>query len=273
MSCELEVIERKSTVPTNRPPLLFVHGLGHGAWCWAEHFLDYFAAQGFDAYALSLRGHGGSGGRDALRWTSIADYVDDVERTAAGLPRAPVVVGHSLGGMVVQHYLQQHAPPAAVLVAPAPPGGMPLHTTRLFLENPLLALEIFLTREPGRLFSTPERASKFLFSSGLAEDALQRYAAQLGGDSFRALLELTYRRPDPARVRKTPLLVLAGSRDCLTPPSTARRTANAYGADLRILPDIAHDLMLDPGWRRAADAMHEWLIGRIHRGSVPGHAS
>ena len=263
MPYELEVIERKSTLSANRPPLLFVHGLGHGAWCWAEHFLDYFSEHGFDAYALSLRGHGGSGGRDALRWTSIADYVDDVERTAAGLPRAPVVVGHSLGGMVVQHYLQRHVPPAAVLVAPAPPGGMPLHTTRLFLQNPLLALEIFLTREPGRLFSTPERASKFLFSSGLAEDALHRYAAQLGGDSFRALLELTYLRPDPVRVRNTPMLVLAGARDCLTPPSTARRTAKVYGAELRVLPDIAHDLMLDPDWRRAADAMHEWLSATL----------
>ena len=263
MAHELEVIERKSTLPTNRPPLLFVHGLGHGAWCWAEHFLGYFAEHGFDAYALSLRGHGASGGREALRWTSIADYVDDVERTAAGLPRAPVVIGHSLGGMVVQHYLQRHAPPAAVLVAPAPPGGMPLHTTRLFLENPLLTLEIFITREPGRLFSTPERASKFLFSPDLEAEALHRYAAKLGGDSFRALWELTYRRPDPARVRNTPLLVLAGSRDCLTPPSTARRTADAYGADLHILPDIAHDLMLDPDWRRAADAMHEWLSATL----------
>ena len=152
-------------------------------------------------------------------------------------------------------------------MAPAPPGGMPIHTTRLFLENPLLALEIFIAREPGRLFSTPERARKFLFSSELAEEALHRYAAQLGCDSFRALLELTYLRPDPARVRNTPLLVLAGSRDCLTPPSTARRTANAYGAELRILPDIAHDLMLDPGWRRAADAMLEWLSATLDRSS------
>ena len=36
------------------------------------HFLDFFAEHGFDSYALSLRGHGKSGGRERLRWTSIA---------------------------------------------------------------------------------------------------------------------------------------------------------------------------------------------------------
>ena len=107
MAHELEVIERKSTLPTAHPPLLFVHGSAHGAWCWAEHYLDYFAEHGFDAYALSLRGHGASGGRERLRWASVADYVDDVAEVAATLPSAPVVIGHSLGGMVVQKYLER----------------------------------------------------------------------------------------------------------------------------------------------------------------------
>ena len=272
MAHELEVIERKSNLPTEHPPLLFVHGLGHGAWCWAEHFLDYFAERGFNAYALSLRGHGGSSGRERLRWTSIADYVHDVAQVAAALPSAPVVAGHSLGGMIVQKYLERRVAPAAVLVAPAPTGGMLEQGTRLFLQNPRVAVDTFLTLDPGKMFSTRKRASRFLFSPELEKAKLQSYAAQLGRESFRAIMELSFVRPDPALVRRTPLLVLGGSRDCLTPPSTAIRTADAYGADARILPDIAHDLMLDPDWRRAADAMREWLIGQIHRGSVPDHA-
>ena len=72
--------------------------MGHGAWCRAEHFLDFFANRGFDANALSLRRNGGSGGRERLRWTSIADYVDDVERVAASL--ALPVPQISLAGLV-----------------------------------------------------------------------------------------------------------------------------------------------------------------------------
>ena len=266
MAHELEVIERKSTLPTEHPPLLFVHGSAHGAWCWAEHFLDYFSEHGFSAYALSLRGHGGSGGRERLRWASVADYVDDVAEVAATLPSAPVVIGHSLGGMVVQKYLEPRVAPAAVLVAPAPPGGMPRQLWRMSLGSPWVMAETLLVLEPGRAFSTPARARKFLFSPELEDEAVRRYVALLGRESFRAILELSYLRPDPARVRGTPLLVLGAERDYIIPPSEAARTADAYGAELRILPDIAHDLMLDPGWRRAADAMLAWLTATLDAG-------
>ncbi len=54
----LEVIDKGSG--NAGPPLLFIHGAWHGAWCWDEHFLDFFANNGFHAVALSLRGHGNS---------------------------------------------------------------------------------------------------------------------------------------------------------------------------------------------------------------------
>ena len=263
MRHELEVIERKSSLPTERPPLLFVHGSAHGAWCWDEHFLDFFAERGFNAHALSLRGHGGSGGRERLRWASIGDYVDDVARVAATLPGSPVLAGHSLGGMVVQQYLERHVAPAAVLLTPAPPGGNRGPTARMALQNPWLVIESLLTLEPGRGFSTPARARRFLFSPGLDEEAVRRYVKLLGRESFRAMFEMNCLRPDADRVRRTPLLVLGAERDYIVPPAEVTRTAETYGAESRILPDIAHDLMLDPGWRRAAEAMLEWLIGTL----------
>ena len=70
-------------------------------------------------------------------------------------------------------------------------------------------------------------------------------------------------RPDPARFRGTPLLVLGAARAYIIPPEEVRRTADAYGAESRILPDIARDLMLDPGWPSAADALLAWLAGTL----------
>ena len=260
MTHELEVITRGGGGTSRYPPLLFIHGSGHAAWCWAEHFLDFFADHGFKASALSLRGHGGSGGRDRLRWTSIADYVDDVEQVAAGLPREPVVVGHSMGGLVVQCYLERHAPPAAALLAPVPPGGVLRQTMRLSMNHPWPMLLVYLRTDPATLFSTPERARKFLFSADLGEEAVRRYAAQLGRESFRAGLEFTYLRPDVSRVRGTPMLVLGAEGDRLIPTRDVMRAADAYGAESRILPDLAHDVMLDTGWRQAADTLLEWLV-------------
>jgi hypothetical protein len=52
---QLEVIERKAKKSAGAP-VVFVHGSSHAAWCWEEHWLDYFAGNGHDAYAISLLG-------------------------------------------------------------------------------------------------------------------------------------------------------------------------------------------------------------------------
>ena len=73
---KIETITRTPKTQTHKTPLLFVHGMWHGAWCWDEFFLPYFAAPGCDAAALSLRGHTSSQGK--IRESSIADYVKGV---------------------------------------------------------------------------------------------------------------------------------------------------------------------------------------------------
>jgi len=56
----LETIKEEPVSDARSTPILFVHGMWHAAWCWAEHFLPYFAQHGYVSHALSLRGHGGS---------------------------------------------------------------------------------------------------------------------------------------------------------------------------------------------------------------------
>src|ERR1700754_3534580 len=104
----LDVIERAPQRESGKPPLLFVHGAWHGAWCWDENFLDYFADNGYRSLAMNLRGHGKSPAPKPAQRRSIANYVDDVESVAQSLPQPPVVIGHSLGGFVVQKYLEIH---------------------------------------------------------------------------------------------------------------------------------------------------------------------
>src|SRR5574340_123070 len=104
----LEVIDKGACSESHPIPLLFVHGSWHAAWCWDEHFLDYFADRGYRALAVSLRGHGGSDSPKPLRRCSIADYVDDVAAVADSLPVRPVVIGHSMGGFITQKYLESY---------------------------------------------------------------------------------------------------------------------------------------------------------------------
>ena len=121
---QLEVLSCEPQTRRHATPLLFVHGAFAGAWVWDEHFLPWFAAQGYSAHAVSLRGHGGSAGHERIDWYSIHDYVEDVAEVVADLAAAPVLIGHSMGGFVVQKYLERHAVPAAVLMCSVPPQGL-----------------------------------------------------------------------------------------------------------------------------------------------------
>ena len=142
--------------------------------------------------------------------------------------------------------------------------GSALRTLR---EHPWLSLQALLSGTPRRLFATPELVSKFFFSPELGEEQVREYAARMGSESFRAFLELVYIRPDRARIRGVPLLVLGGGGDYFIRPSAIRRIAGAYDAESRILPGVAHDMMLDAGWRDAAEAMLEWLQRTLGSGA------
>jgi len=244
----LEVHRRAPAVDDGRPPLLFVHGLGHGAWCW-EHWLAAAADAGYPAYAVSLRGHGGSPGR--LRPARLGQYVDDVVATAESLPRPPVLVGHSMGGLVVQQTLARYAARAAVLVAPIPATPAVPSLVAIARRHPLDALRIVVGG------SLPLRAD-YLFHELAPADA-HRHTDRCHGESAVVQYQLLLHKPAGKPLGAPPVLVLATPDDRLIPIRGIRATAARYGATLREFPGMGHDLMLDARWREPFEAMTAWL--------------
>lgn len=96
--------------------VLLVHGAGGDGWQWRAVMAD-LAAAGYAAHALSLSGHG----RSAPARPSFAQLFDDVRSVLETLPDDTRLVGHSLGGYLVQRELAESQRPAAVLLAPVPP--------------------------------------------------------------------------------------------------------------------------------------------------------
>lgn len=235
-----------------RPPLLFVHGLGHGAWCW-ENWLPAAAEAGHAAYAVSLTGHAGSGGR--LRTATLGRYVRDVVATAEALPGRAVLVGHSMGGLVVQQALARYRAHAGVLVAPVPPHpavGSLLSVTR---QHPTDALRLVLG---GSLPLRPE----YLFHA-LDPQRARAYADRCGPESPLAQYQLLLHRPPAPPLGGAPVLVVATTEDRLVPHDDVRRTARRYHARREEYSGMGHDLMLDTGWEAPLGAVLDWL------GSLP----
>ncbi len=257
----LEVVSRPPVGSPRPTPLLFVHGAWHAAWCW-ENFLGYFAERGYAAHALSLPGHGGSPGRERLRWTRIAEYAAAVIEVAQGLPTPPVLIGHSMGGLTVQKALETCAAPAGVLLASVPPGGVLAGTLRLSQRHPLVLLRVNLTFSLAPVVGTPALAREVLFSPGTPEAVVRACHARLQDESYLAFLDmLALDLPRPDRVR-APLLVLGGAQDGLFPPAEVEATARACGVQATVFPDMGHDLMLEPGWPQVAAHIAAWLEAR-----------
>ena len=259
---KLEIISKHPIESLHPTPLLFIHGMMHGAWCWDVHFLDYFAQHGFAAHAVNLRGHGNSEGRERLRWTRIVDYVEDVANAVRQLPRAPILIGHSMGGFIIQKYLEDHIAPAAVLLSSPSPAGLLSVALKNARRHPLLFAKINLTFSLFPLVSTPALAREAFFSEDLPEEQLLAYWKQMQDESYMAFLDMVaLDLPKPEKV-KTPILVLGAARDNMLSPSEIKATARAYNTQAEIIPGVAHNSMLEQRWQSVAERILAWLDER-----------
>jgi pimeloyl-ACP methyl ester carboxylesterase len=259
----LEVIDKGFATESHPVRLLFVHGAWHGAWCWDEHFLDFFADRGYACYALSLRGHGASPGRERLRWTGIQEYVGDVAETAAQLPTQPVLIGHSMGGFVVQTYLEQHTAAGAILVQSVPPSGVLRTTLRIARHHSMQFVKANVALRLAPLVATPELARDLLFSASTPDTQVNSYQQRLQDESYRAFLDmLALDLVKTKRVNRVPMLVLGAEDDTIiVSQRQIRRTAAVYGTEAEIFP-VGHDMMLEPGWQAVAERIDGWLTAQ-----------
>jgi pimeloyl-ACP methyl ester carboxylesterase len=255
----LELIDKGRCTPAHPVALLFVHGGWHGAWCWADHFLDFFADNGFRAAAVSLRAHGQSTTSQRLSTCSIIDYVDDMKSAADELGGGPVVIGHSMGGFVVQKYLETRDAPAGVLLASAPPQGTVRASVRMLGRHPWSVVKANSFGSTLDVVRTPRLARSHLFCARTPEPIVAACIARLQPESARAMLDMMRRElPRPESVQ-TPMLVLGASADGAFTQSEVRSTARAYRTEAEFFPDMGHNMMLEPGWAAVADRIATWL--------------
>jgi pimeloyl-ACP methyl ester carboxylesterase len=257
----LEVIDKGSVSQAHPVPLLFVHGGWHSASCWAN-FVDYFADAGYRAVAVSLRGHGGSPTAKRFHACAIADYVDDVRVAADSLGGHPVLIAHSLGGFVVQRYLEKHDAPAAVLVASVPPRGVLGLATRIWSRHPWVSMRSLPVGNLTGFIGTTPLVREHLFSAQTPDDIVESCAARVQSEAVRAsLIDPLFRRVRTNRV-STPMLVLGAADDGMVTNAEVRATANAYRTEAEFFPDMGHNLMQEPGWAGVAERIHAWLQTR-----------
>jgi pimeloyl-ACP methyl ester carboxylesterase len=256
----ISVAMRKPERPADRPPLIFVHGGWHASWCWEEHFLPFFAARGFEVHAPDLRGHGSSPARNAMRWNRVSGYVDDVAEVVSGLDRPAIVIGHSLGGLVVQHAIRRELPLAgAALLATVPSYGVCKLTANTALNRPLDFLKMNLTMSLWPVVADPANAAAMFLDADASPDRIAGVCQRLSNESYLAFLDaLLFDLPRTGRT-VVPMTVIGGGADRVFAPASQRWTAKRYGCDCTIVDRASHDLMLSAAWPQAAERLLCWI--------------
>ena len=255
---------------STRPPILFIHGILAGPW-YFENYQRFFADRGYPSVALSLRGRLDSRRVPDIGRISIEEFVADALAVARSMGR-PIVVGHSMGGLLAQRLAEEGASDTVVLLSSAPPRGIMLATPRLVLKQ-LKHLPTLVRLSPLR--SSRADSDDLIFNRMPAETRADLHA-RLVPDSALAARQISLGTVavDETRVRCA-MLIAAGLEDRFVAPRVARQLAVKYGAPCWQYPRNAHFLPMEPGWERIAADVESWISRRLDHTSLlsPGGAT
>jgi pimeloyl-ACP methyl ester carboxylesterase len=261
-----EGIERVSYTPHQRrfqTPILMQHGMWHGAWCW-QPWQELLAGWGWESHAFSLPGHASSPVQRPIRLCTLDYYLRFLTAEVKRLPAKPVLMGHSMGGGLIQWYLKYVGDdlPAAVLIAPwVSHSNFSDGLVRFLRLDPVGVLLAALTASATPYIRTPAHAAQKLISAN-ALYSPQELHARLGPESSLVMLQHNPPFWAPAKRVKTPLLWLAGEIDAVVGEAAQRRSAAYYGADYVVVPGAAHNLMMEHTYCQTVETIHHWLSQR-----------
>ena len=223
--------------------LLFLHGLWGRADFW-NSFIDYFRSRNFKCMALELKE-----GMD-LRKVSFSDYVDKVKKIAG---RDDVIIGHSMGGLIVQKVAEEKEIKGGVAICSAPPKGVKF--PKKFLLSSLKYLPKTILNKP---FKPDFSFAKKFFMNCMKEEEARNAYEKLEKDSAIVAYELAMNKinVDEKKV-KCPIIFIGGREDKASPPYIIERMAEKYNANF-IIYDGCHWIF--ENWQIIAEHIQNFLL-------------
>lgn len=267
--------------------IIFVHGVSHGAWCWGK-FVDFFTKEGYDCFAVNLRGHGDNN-RNDIKKARLSDYFEDVKRSIDcckehcennKIPYSkPFLLGHSMGGAIVEQYISDYSQEvrAAILLAPVTARGMGIFRAIYTSICPtgLNTVPTVFGFKKSKQLKNPKRSKQRLeslsksnfFAAILDKDQdpveritdsqeLEYYEENLCSESIDAMWNL---KKFDINKPNIPVYVIGSDKDAYFPEDSLNITADFYDTKAEIIKGACHDIMLEPKCEEAAKSIIEFL--------------
>ncbi|MBO0895846.1 alpha/beta hydrolase [Arthrobacter sunyaminii] len=257
----------------DRTPVVFIHGLWLHSTSW-DPWLELFQEHGYAPWAPGWPGEPDSlpaanAFPEPMAGTGVAEALSHYEGLIRRLPRPPVLVGHSFGGLLAQQLLARGLAAGAVAVAPVQFRGV------LRLPPVQLASLLPVLRNPRNVHTivrqTPQRFRRNFANAVSERESYDLHATCVmpapGRPLFQAaaanLNPRTPVRMDTAAARR-PLLLVGAGRDRVVPASVVRAAARRYRSSASVteyaeLEGSGHSLVIDHGWQILAEAVLGFL--------------
>ena len=255
-------------------PVVFIHGLWLHATSW-QPWIDLFAAAGYRPIAPGWPNEPGTIGEaranpDLVANLSIDEVTDHYARIIAGLDQAPVIIGHSFGGLFAEKLLGEGIGVAAVAIDPAQiKGVLPLPLAQLRSGLPALGNPANLHRS----VSLTQEEFRYGFGNAVSEqESAELYERWTIPSPARPLFQAaaanfvlhSQAKVNTANSDRGPLLLISGTADHTVPDVVTRSTFKQYRdstavTELEQFQGRGHSLTIDSGWRDVAEAILNWL--------------
>ena len=247
--------------------IVMIHGMFGGAWCW-EKYKGFFEEKGYHCITPTLRFHDMAPNEfpdPQLGTVSLLDYVEDLQNEINKLHGLPIVMGHSMGGLLAQIIGSRGLAKVLVLLTPASPRGIMALRPSVIRTFWSAQTKYGFWKKPFRLTFKEVVYSMLQLMS--VEDQKELYDRFVFG-SGRAASEIGYWFFDRKRAAEVdelkiscPVLVIAAGQDKATPTSVARKIANKYRtvSTYKEFTSHSHWVIAEPGWQEIAEYVSDWL--------------
>jgi len=238
-----------------------------GSWCW-DNFIKYFELHGFECITPTLRYHDADPSANPhpkLGVTSLLDYSNDLEHEIRQIDDKPIIMGHSMGGLLGQILASRGLAKKLILLSPASPAGINALKYTVIKSFWSVFTKFGFWRLPHR---PPFNDVKYSMLHLLPTDLQLNTYSKLVYESGRAATEIGFWLLDSKRASAVdeskvlcPVLVVAGSEDRITPSTVIRRVAGKYSAVSTYVEfaDHAHWVLGEPNWEEIAGYVAKWI--------------
>lgn len=297
----MQVLSSLPLKNSKNPPLVFLHGSFHAAWCWTEKFFPYFVSLGYPVVAFSWRGTSGTSAGEGVKKVKESEHCEDLNGFLDKLPTIlgdrfyskPVLLSHSFGGIVLMKYFEEAEKKPSdicsgiITMCSVPPSGNGKMTMR-FLRRSLVDSWKITAGFALKKSITDSGLCRQLFfggaprvkddgtvdDNGVSDEDIQRYQDYFARDTIATidLLDLAKKLPSktvdergraPFVPDLPPTLVIGAKNDFIVDLEGNQETSNFYGLDRPVLVDSPHDVMLGAKWQSCANEIHKWVQDNV----------